>query len=257
MTTLFASTLYRGAANVPAIANDTVTDDTFCVMCAAPLTDGTAANLLTKHTFNSAFNNRLDLRALTGRYVCGDCQALWSKDWLQKYSRTFATQAGIYKFASNDQQAALLLNPPEPPFCAIFSTRQQQHMIWRTPVSLSRELYTIRVDGDLLLIRQPLLLEGLRAYQHAIALMARTPLARSGRLLKPPVALFSRELAMQAMGSVRNDVAELLLENGSMWAVDTLHQLGMGEWWALNVIRHYDPADPPHYQLARSHGGDI
>lgn len=247
---LSSSALYRAAAKISPLTHGEVTQDSHCVMCAADLPAGTAANPLTKNTFDSAFNNRLDLRAPTGGYVCGDCEALWSKDWLQKYSKTFATQDNVYKFASNDQQAAFLLNPPAPPFCAIFSTRQQQHMIWRTPVSLSRELYTVRVDGDLLLIRQEVLMNGLRAYRHALAVMDTTPLARTGRKIKPPAALFDRGLALQIMGSVRRDAAELLRQTGDEWVIDTLNSMGMGEWWALNVIRHYDPQDPPAYQPA-------
>lgn len=250
MTILSSSALYRQAAKVPPEAHGIVDSDSYCAMCAAPLPAGTAANPITKHTFDAAFNNRADLRATSGRYVCGDCQALWTKDWMQKYSKTFATSDNVYKFASNDQQAAFLLNPPEPPFCAIFSTKQQQHMIWRTPLSLSRAIYVVRVDGDLLQIRQAHLLEGLRAYRHAEAVMATTPLERTGRKLKPPAALFSRELARHDMGCVRADVAELLRQTGDAWVIDTLHGLSMAEWWALNVIRHYDPENPPPYQPA-------
>lgn len=250
MTILSSSELYSLAANVTPEAHGVVDTDSHCAMCAAPLPAGTAANPITKHTFDSAFNNRPDLRATTGRYVCGHCQALWTKDWMQKYSKTFATTDNVYKFASNDQQAAFLLNPPQPPFCAIFSTKQQQHMIWRTPLSLSREMYTVRVDGDLLLIRQPILMEGLRAYRHAESVMANTPLASTGRKLKPPAALFSRELARHNMGTLRDDVMALLKQTGDEWVIDTLHAMSMAEWWALNVIRHYDPDSPPAYQPA-------
>jgi CRISPR type IV-associated protein Csf1 len=247
---LSSSALYRQAAKLAPQARGTVTDDSHCVMCAAPLPAGTAANPLRNSTFDGAFNNRLDLRATTGRYVCGDCETLWTKDWMQKYSKSFATSDNVYKFASNEQQAAFLLNLPEPPFCAIFSTRQQQHMIWRTPVSLSRELYIIRVDGDLLQIRQSALLEGLRAYRHAEQVMAATALARTGRKLKPPAALFSRELASSAMGSLRADVAELMLQTGNDWVIPTLNGMSMGEWWALGAVRFADPENPPAWQPA-------
>lgn len=251
---LSASSLFRTAARLDPIAHGTVEEDSHCVMCGVPLPAGTAANALTKRTFTDAFNNLLDLRALSGRYVCGDCQALWSKDWLQKYSKTFACSEGVFKLASNDQIAAFLLRPPEPPFAAIFSNRQQQHMIWRTPVSLSQTFYTVRVDGDLLTIRQPNLLDALRALRHAEAIMATTPLARTGRKLRPPAAIFSRELAHQAMGTVREDVADLLRQTGDSAVIDLLEALSMGEWWALNVIRHYDPANPPAYQPALERG---
>lgn len=250
----YASELYATAAHVTPITRGVASEDSYCAMCGTPIPAGTAANPLTKNTFDPAFNNRLDLRALSGNCVCGHCEALWTKDWLQKYSKTFATADNVYKFASNDQQAAFLLNPPEPPFAAIFSTRQQQHMIWRTPVSLSREIYTVRVDGDLLVIRQKVLLEGLRAYQHALSVMANTPHPRSGRKLKPPAALFSRELGLATMGSLREDVIELLESVGDTWVIDTLHSMGMGEWWALNVVRHYDPNHPPAYEPALGGG---
>jgi CRISPR type IV-associated protein Csf1 len=242
-----ASALYAKAAKIVPTADATVESDSHCCMCGTLLPAGALANPLTKKTFNDAFNNRLDLRALSGKYVCGDCQSLWTKDWLQRYSKSFATSDNVYKFASNDQQAAFLLNPPEPPFAAIFSTRQQQHMIWRTPVSLSRELYTVRVDGDLLLIRQSVLMEGLRAYKHAMSVMANTPHPRTKRKLSGPAAIFDRELASSIMGSLRSDVIELLESNGDTWVIETLHAMSMGEWWALNVIRHYDPANPPAY----------
>ena len=249
-----ASELYCAAAGISPCAHGVATEDSFCVMCGTSITAGSAANPLSKSTFDAAFNNRLDLRAPTGRYVCGACDSLWTTDWLQKYSKTFATSQGVYKFASNDQQAALLLNPPAPPFCVIFNTRQQQHMIWRTPVSLSRDFYVVRVDGDVLTIRQAKLLDAWRAYQHALTVMADTPLARTGRKLKPPAAIFDRELGHRAMGTLRTDVMELLTETGNAWVIDLLHGLSMGEWWALNVIRNYNPDSPPAYQLALSNG---
>lgn len=254
MTFASSSALYCAAAKVAPEAQGTVASDSYCAMCGARLLAGTAANPITKHTFDSAFNNRADLRARSGQYVCGECQALWCKDWMQRYSKTFATRDNVYKFASNDQQAAFLLNPPEPPFVAIFSTKQQQHMIWRTPLSLSRQLYTVRVDNFVLLIRHAVLMEAWRAYRYAEEVMASTPLARTGRKLKPPAALFSRELARHNMGTLRDDVQALLRQTGDAWVIETLHNLSLGEWWALNVIRHYDPANPPPYQPALDDG---
>lgn len=245
------SALYRQAARLTPEGRTVVTSDSYCVMCAAELPAGALANLVTKATFDKAFNNKWDLRAASiGRYVCGDCQVLWTKDWLQKYSKTVATTNHVYKFASNDQMAAILLNPPEPPFVMIFSTKQQQHMIWRTSVSYSREFYVVRVDSEQLTIRQPRLLAAYRAFKHAEELMGTTAIARTGRKLKPPAALFSRELAIRDMGLLRTDVVELMQQEGATWVIDAMADLSMGEWWALNVIRHYDPENPPPYQLA-------
>lgn len=247
---LSASDLYCRAAGVTPKASGITSEDSHCVMCAASLPKGTAATPVSKNTFGKAFNNSNDLRAMSGRYVCAACEALWTQDWLQKYSKSFACADGVFRFASNEQQAAFLLNPPEPPFAAIFSTRQQQHMIWRTPVSLSRDYFIVRHDDDLLTIRRDKLLDGLRAYQAAMDLMQSTPLKRTGRKLNPPAAMFSQKLSLQAVGSIRSDVIELLRENACEWVITSLHAMTMGEWWALGVIRHFDPEHPPEWQIA-------
>lgn len=249
MMTLSSSALYRSAAGLKPAASGSTTVDSHCVMCAAPLPMGTIATPVDKNTFGSGFNNTLDLRARTGRYVCGDCEPLWCQDWMQKYSKTFACEAGVFKLASNEHLAGFLANPPEPPFCAIFSTKQQQHMIWRTPVSLSKDYFVVRLDSELLTIRRPLLMEAWRAFRHAESVMASTALTRTGRKLKPPAAIFSRELATPVVG-LRSDVEDLLRETGNGWVIDVLARLLIGEWWGLGALRHFDPASPPGHELA-------
>lgn len=247
-----SSALYRTAARLEPAAHGVTTSDSHCVMCAAVLPAGAPANPVTKHTFGDAFNNTLDLRARTGAYVCGDCEVLWCKDWMQKYSKTFACAEGVFKLASNEHLAGFLANPPEPPFCAIFSTKQQQHMIWRTPVSLSRDYFVVRLDSELLTIRRPVLMAAWRAYRHAESIMASVALARKGRKLKPPAALFSRELASPVVG-LRADVVDLMHQAGASWVVETLGQLSVGEWWGLGALRHFDPENPPAHERALEH----
>ena len=94
---------------------------------------GEETNLVSRDTFGDAFNNKLDLRAKHGHYVCGACMALWHKDFLQRYSKTYATAHGVWKLASNDDTMAFLTNPPEPPFVALISTTQQQHLSGALP----------------------------------------------------------------------------------------------------------------------------
>lgn len=245
MTVLTASALYARAARLTPATVGVTTEDSHCAMCAAVLPMGTPANPVTKKTFDDSFNNKLDLRARSGRYVCGDCEVLWAKDWLQKYSKTYACDRGVFKLASNEHLAGFFLDPPEPPFCAIFSTKQQQHMIWRTPVSLSRDFLFVRVDDEVVTIRRPVLMQGLAAFHHAERTMKTTALARTGRKLQPPAALMSRELATATMGALRTDVIELLRQTGDLWAIQALHALSIGEWWALNAMRHFDPEAPP------------
>lgn len=245
-----ASAIYREAARLKPAATGVVSADSHCIMCGAPLPAGTPGSKVTKQTFNDAFNNQLDLRARSGEYVCGDCEVLWCKDWMQKYSKTFACPKGVFKFASNDHIAGFLLNPPEPPFVAIVSNKQQQHMIWRAPVNLSRELLLVLMDHEVLTIRTRVLYEACKVYAKIEQLMEETKLARTGRKLKKPAALFERTLSLSRMGSLRPDVLELLVETGNESLAQPFLSLSMGEWWALGVLRFYDLENPPAHENA-------
>lgn len=240
-----SSQVYLAAAKLAPIGSDVVAADTHCTMCAAPIAAGELANKVVPSTFGDAFNNKLDLRAISGTHVCGACQALWSKDWLQKYSKSYACSEGVFKLASNEDQAAFLLNPPEAPFVAILSTRQQQHMIWRTPVSLSRELFYVRLDGDILEIRRKVLMDALDAWRHVAELMANTIPEGRKRPLKGPPAWIDRQLESSQTGMLRTDVEDLLRQVGETWAIDRFNALTIGEWWALNIINRFDPQNPP------------
>lgn len=240
-----SSQVYLSAAKLQPVGADRVETDTHCTMCAAPLPAGTMANKVVPATFGDAFNNKLDLRALSGTHVCGACQALWSKDWLQKYSKSYACAEGVFKLASNEDQAAFLLNPPEPPFVAILSTRQQQHMIWRTPVSMSQALFYVRMDGDILTIRRQHLMDALQAWKHTVDLMANTLPEGRKRPLKGPPAWIDRQLESSTTGMLREDVEDLLRQVGDTWAIDQLNSLSVGEWWALNIVNRFDPMAPP------------
>ncbi len=251
-----ASELYCRAAKRAPTTDTMVNNDSNCAMCGTPLVAGDRATRVTKQTFDASFNNKADLRAPGSKYLCGHCVTLWSGEWMQRHSRTFATEDNVYKFASNEQQAAFLLNPPSPPFCAIFNTRQQQHMIWRTPVSHSREAYFVRVDGELLQIRQTRLIDAWRAYRQTEQIMSEHPLSRTGKTLNPPAALFARDLGSRKHGQLRADVVELLQETGHAAIVETMAGLTIGEWWALNVIRHYDPENSPAWQPALTEEDD-
>jgi len=43
---------------------------------------------------------------------------------------------------------------------------------------------------------------------------------------------------------------DLLSSRGETGLLQRMATLSMGEWWALNVIRHFDPKNPPVWQPA-------
>lgn len=232
-----SSQLFRKAAGVEPQGSPALNDCT-CAMCGANLKAGAPVNPINKDTFGESFNNKLDIHS-PGDVLCGDCAALWQRDFLMKYSKTYATEDGVYKLASNEDIQAFILTPPRPPFVAVYNTRQQQHMIWRTPVCLSTEVLTVRLDDEILLIRRALVLQAVSAWQRTLARMKE--LGFKGMPAYP-----ERTLSSRATGSIRDDVAERLTAHSEAGARDiaTLKSLRVAEWWAMCAINKVDMEAP-------------
>lgn len=93
----------------------------------------------------------------------------------------------------------------------------------------------------------------MKAYKFVETLMSEVKLKREGRpdtKLKPPAAMFSRELAGSAVGTLRQDVEDLLRQENVTWPIPLLNGLGKAEWWALNFLRFVDADNPPPHQNA-------
>lgn len=252
------SAVYRMAAQLKPAGDEAVPADTHCILCAAVLQAGVMAgrpfgrkaNETAKKVLGDSFNNKLDLRAMTGTHVCGDCLALWNSDWLGRYSKSFACSEGVFFLQRNEDVAAFLLKVPKPPFVAIFSTKKQAHMIWRTPVSYSQDVFFLRIDDEILTIRRERLMAAWEALRKVEKVMAEVKPAGKTRNLKPPAALFARELDSAKVGMLRPDVEALLMETGHQETIASLNSLSIGEWWALNFLRFVDPDHPPEWRNA-------
>lgn len=232
-----ASQLFRKAAGIEPQGAPAPKDCT-CAMCSAQLKAGASVNPIDKDTFGESFNNKLDIHS-DGDVLCGDCAALWQRDFLMKYSKTYATQEGVFKLASNEDIQAFILTPPHPPFVAVYNTRQQQHMIWRTPLCLSTEVLTVRLDDEILHIRRALVLKAVGAWQRTVARMKEIG-------FKGMPAYPERTLSSRATGSVRQDVAERLSAHSEAGArdIETLKSLRVAEWWAMCAINKVDLDSP-------------
>lgn len=237
-----SSQLYRRAAAIKP-GGSPLLEPATCAMCGAHLQAGDLADPLEKDTFGDSFNNKLDMHS-EGTVLCGDCVALWAEDFLQKYSKTYATQDGVYKLASNEDVQALFLSPPKTAFVAFFNSRQKQHMIWRTPVSLNSGVMTVRVDDDLIRIDRQMALDGARAWRTVEACMGKIG-------MKGMPAWVDRTMGNREMGSIRSDVMKAVSAHSAegAQAIAVLRSLRMGEWWALCALRYVDQDAPqtwPH-----------
>lgn len=207
-------------------------------MCSARLKTDDLVNPIEKDTFGESFNNKLDIHE-PGEVLCGDCAALWQRDFLMKYSKSYATTSGVFKLASNEDIQAFILTPPAPPFVAVYNTRQQQHMIWRTPLCLSTDVLIVRLDDEILHIDRKKVIRAIGAWQRTLARMK--ALGFKGMPAYP-----ERTLSSRATGSVRDDVAERITGDSEDGAQDiaTLKSLRVGEWWALCAINKVKVDEP-------------
>lgn len=237
-----SSQLFRRAAGIDPQGAPAPHDCT-CAMCAAKLKAGATVNSISKDTFGESFNNKLDIHE-AGDVLCGDCAALWQRDFLMKYSKTYATESGVYKLASNEDIQAFILTPPRPPFVAVYNTRQQQHMIWRTPLCLSVDVLIVRLDDEILHIDRAKVLRAVGAWQRTLARMK--ALGFKGMPAYP-----ERTLSSRATGSVREDVAERISADSATGEGDiaTLKSLRVGEWWAMCAINKVDMDAPATWPL--------
>lgn len=226
------SAIYCHASGTAAVTRRTYAVDTLCAMCGTDIPAGTPCNP-SRGLFDAYFNNKIDLIEGAAA-ICGHCMALWSKDWLQKYSKTYASRDGVFKLASNLDQALFLHRPPPPPFVAILSTTQQQHLIWRAPVNLDADIVYLRMGDEILRVRRRHVIERALPAWHALAAMM-----KQHGMPGLPAAL-DREVARFSMGIVREDVARRSDDSGLGPHVQTLNGLTMGEWWALQVLRLFD-----------------
>ena len=140
-----------------------------------------------------------------------------------KYSKSYATPEGVFKLASNEDIQAFILKPPKPPFVAVYNTRQQQHMIWRTPLCLSDTVLTMRLDDEILHIDRAKVIRAVGAWQRTLARMKE--LGFKGMPAYP-----ERTLSSRATGSIREDVAERMTVDSETGAQDiaTLKSLKPG-----------------------------
>jgi CRISPR type IV-associated protein Csf1 len=239
---LSGSAVYRRAAGIQPVGAPLKRSAT-CALCGSALLAGEPAAPLKNTTFDEGFNNKLDVHT-RGTVVCGDCEALWAPEFLQKYSSTYAAAQGVFKLSSNEDIQAFILTPPPPPSIAVFSTRKMQHMIWRTPVCLSAQRLIVRVDDDVLHIDRAKVLAGIRGWQHCEARM-------NALGIKGAVAFMRQKLDARLIGSMRADVARAVAAESAEGAaaVASLHALRMGEWWAVGACRGVDldrPETWPH-----------
>ncbi|MEO8136795.1 MAG: type IV CRISPR-associated protein Csf1 [Betaproteobacteria bacterium] len=230
------SAIYRAAAKRDRTGDVIAAFECLCNACGATIQRGEAC---APALYPKSFGNQMDLRCKASNWICADCATIFgSKDFLTRFSKTVANADGIYKLAATEDGAALITNPPQTPFVAIFSTRNAQHMVWRTPVTYSRDLIFLRLDDEVMTIRRQVVLAAFEDWKFLTELLWTHP----DKAMKKARVIYSTPLLdHRSVGAVFSRVERWAIECGEEARVNRINSLTSGEWWGLHRLIYTKP----------------
>lgn len=235
-----ASVLMANSIGIPLAGSEKASHDGHCAMCGVDYHQGDWVEPFDPGT---TFTDFTALAYPQATHVCGACKALWRREFMQTYSKVVVSSEGMHTFASNDNQAYWLLEPPEPPFLMLISDQQLMHIVWKTPVSMSKDLYFVRLGEKTLSIRRPMLIAARdAAHRLSDAINAKEAEKIQGKKQKEPkfrspFLRLDRNFANAMHGQISPMVRILAEERTELRGdVELLERLTPGELWGLTSV---------------------
>lgn len=202
-----------------------------CCMCGIDIHPG---ETVVAFSPDAGFTDLTSLSDPSSASICGPCLGVWNADFTQTYAKSVICREGMFPAAKNDHIAYWLLNPPTPPFLFFISDQQRQHLVWRTPVNYSQEVFQIRFGSKLLTIRRKKLLAAVEACN---ILSAAASDGSKGTVLNTPYLLMSRDLDHVKHGIIHPTVLSIVDEQPDLQMhIETINALTAGEIWALTAV---------------------
>lgn len=221
-----------------------------CVMCGGHYAAG---DVIEPWNPPDTFFDHADLQNPNGTHICGACQATWNSDFMQKWAKSLVCKEGLFKFFSNDAVSHWILNPPEPPFLMFITTQKVAHVVWKTPVNLSRDLLLVRYNDKVLKIRRGHLLESVEAARLLSDMIVQ---ARSKKVSRGPARAFvnplslDREMERFDHGCITDEARKAAGEDlTALQAIRTLEAMTLGEAWALTHVLYAKSDEHPSPEL--------
>jgi CRISPR type IV-associated protein Csf1 len=214
------------------------TQRSICSLCGLVIKQG---DLCAPFGVGAAFTDDVSLAARGSGHICGHCSPLLTAEGLMKSGFGAFGADGFKPFRKWIEIADALVNPPEPPFVMVYATANNQHMGWRAPVNLSREVFRVRVGLRDLLIRKEVLLKSVEACRVlGTATGVATATTGTKKTLPNPFAMLSSDLKDIDHGRLsRRLLSEAFIEargEAEMSALALVKSLTLGETWALRFV---------------------
>jgi len=139
------------------------------------------------------FNNHSDL--YPSKILCGYCKTVTTgSDFILKNKCAVYFEEGVISLNKDIDIAAFLFHPPKPPFLAVYGTTKQQHLVWRTPVSQSTEMFHFRIGDYLYSVDRNVALTLACVYRESLNTLneyREVKAKQEGRKLKPLPSFFT------------------------------------------------------------------
>jgi CRISPR type IV-associated protein Csf1 len=207
-----------------------------CVMCGRLIHPGEH-----RSTFrpSSSFMDAPELCARdTSAKICGYCVHLTAKKLMLKTQLVCITSDRVIPAARLAHKKWLLLNPPELPFVFLQTDTKLSHMIWRTPITVSKDLWYVRLGARQLTVRLPLVK---KALEHFKRIAARFEASKPSQTLRHPFTSLDFELRNLNAWQFRPDVKGYL----HVEDFNCIVKLRPGEYWALAILSTRQEPEQP------------
>lgn len=212
-----------------------------CAVCGVSLRAGDPVDDL---VLPPSFTNHNALAHPGNPWRCGACTAVMTRSIFQMgASSVLICRDGIFPIMKKEHRAWALQTPPDTPFALCVQNAKQQHVVWRTPVTLSKEQILIRVGEQVVRLRRSLLLKAADEARYLAQLKS-----EKGRPVKDAIeSPFVADWKFQSSdgGRLKRFVYKLLeQEQITTDNISSLLQLNAGEAWALGAFLHEKPIAP-------------
>jgi CRISPR type IV-associated protein Csf1 len=204
-----------------------------CALCGLEIKQG---DLCSPLSLGAGFVDDHDMVGKGSKILCAYCPEAKTAVGLRETGFGVFSAAGVQPFRKWQDIVTAVIDPPQPPFVMTYATADNQHMAWRAPVNLSREMFYVRVGLRDVKIRRQVLLD---AVEHCRilgeALFANRKVNPDKKTLPHPFMELSTDLKSPNMGRLNPKVFSLEFDHLDQHR-KALMALTIGEVWALRFV---------------------
>ncbi len=180
--------------------------------------------------------------------------------FMQNFQKTIICEKGVFQAASKDHLAWWFLNPPAGDWLFVQGDKRMQHLVWRTPVNRSTEIYQVRYNEVVMTIRRQRLADGRDAAKRLTSALNEFERAegKRGAPSRGPFASLSPDLDATDQGRLKLPLYALAAQDPRVAAdVATVRALTGGERWALYALLYAEDPRPSPALTVPGHRSSI